>query len=61
MINMDCFIKNFKEQNPTLPKIPDHPHIVITGGSVLEKTNALLNLVKFICTVKIPITQNTNY
>ena len=28
-----------------MPKIPDHPHIVLTGDSVLEKINALLNLI----------------
>ena len=38
--------KDIKEHNPNLPKILDHPYkILIVGGSVSGKINALLNLI----------------
>ena len=37
--------KSSKNRIQVFQKIPDHPHIVITGGSILEKTNALLSLI----------------
>ena len=47
MINFDDYTnKNKTEHNPKCPYIPDHPYrILIIGGSVSEKTNALLNLI----------------
>ena len=45
-------MKNYNESieinhNPNWLYIPDHPYrILIIGGSVLWKTNALLNLIK---------------
>ena len=37
--------KNIKEHNTNWPQIPDHPYrILVVGGSVSGKTNALLNL-----------------
>ena len=45
-------IKNYDQSveinhNPNWPYIPHHPYrILIIGGSVLEKTNVLLNLIK---------------
>ena len=38
--------ENIKEHNPNWSDISDHSHrILITGGSVSAKTNALLNLI----------------
>ena len=46
-MNLDSITnKNNKEHNEKLPNIPDHPcRIMIIGGSVWAKTNALLNLI----------------
>ena len=61
-MNLDSITnKNNKEHNEKWPNIPDHPcRIMIIGGSVSAKTNALLNLInekmilkKFICIQKI--------
>ena len=48
MINLDSTTnENNKEHNEKWPFIPDHPYrILIIGGSVSGKTNALLNLIK---------------
>ena len=62
MINMDSITNETnKENNEKWPYIPDHPYkILIIGGSVSGKTNALFNLIndqddieKFICMQKI--------
>ena len=47
MINLDSITnKNNKKHNEKWPYIPDHPYrILIIGGSGLEKTNALINLI----------------
>ena len=47
MINFDDYtIENIIEHNSKWPYIPDHPYrILIIGGSVSGKTNALLNLI----------------
>ena len=47
MFKLDYITKeDIKEHNPNWPEIPDHPYrILIVGGSVSEKTNALLNLI----------------
>ena len=38
--------ENSQEHNPHWSRIPDHPYrMLIAGGSVLGKTNALLNLI----------------
>ena len=48
MINLDCITsENNKEHNEKWPFIPDHSYrILIIGGSVSEKTNTLLDLIK---------------
>ena len=62
MINMDSITNETnKENNEKWPYIPDHPYkILIIGGSVSGRTNALFNLIndqddidKFICMQKI--------
>ena len=47
MINLDSITnESNKEQNEKWPFIPDHPYrIIIIGGSVSGKTNALINLI----------------
>ena len=47
MINFDDYTNESKVQhNPKWPYIPDHPYrILIMGGSVSGKANALLNLI----------------
>ena len=47
MINFDDVIKkNIKEDNPILPKVPDHVcRILIIGGSGSGKTNSLFHLI----------------
>ena len=47
MINFDDGIKEkIKEHNPNWPEIPGHPYrILMIGGFVSGKTNALLNLI----------------
>ena len=47
MINLDSITnENNKEHNEKWPYIPDHPHrIIIIGGFVSSKTNALINLI----------------
>ena len=47
MINFDDYTNgNIVEHNSKWPYIPDHPYrILIIGGSVSGKTNALLNLI----------------
>ena len=46
MINFDIIGENIKENNPNWLQIPDHPQkILITGGSLSGRTNALLNLI----------------
>ena len=47
MFNFDYITKeDIKEHNPNWSEIPDHPYrILIVGGSVSRKTNALLNLI----------------
>ena len=47
MINFDDYTYEIKiEHNSKWPHIPDHPYrILIVGGSVSGKTNALLNLI----------------
>ena len=47
MLNFDCIIKeHIKEHNLNWPEIPDHPYkILIIGGSLSGKTNALYNLI----------------
>ena len=43
MLNFDCITK---EHNLNWPEIPDHPYkILIIGGSLSGKTNALYNLI----------------
>ena len=38
--------EDIEKHNPNWPEISDHPYIVlIVGGSISEKTNALLNLI----------------
>ena len=45
MINFDDFTNENKTQhNSKWPYIPDHPRILIIGGSGSGKTNALLKL-----------------
>ena len=48
MFNLDDITnKNNKEHNEKWPYITDHPcRVLIIGRSGLEKTNALLNLIK---------------
>ena len=42
----DCVNENKTELNEKWPYIPDHPYrILIIGGSVSGKTNALINLI----------------
>ena len=62
MINFDDYTnENIIEHNSKWPYIPDHPYrILIIGGSVSGKTNALLNLInnqpdidKYICMQRI--------
>ena len=64
MINYDNVTKeNMKEHNPNGLQITDHLYrILIIGGSVSEKTNALTNqiLIKFIYMLMICMKQNTN-
>ena len=45
MINFDDYVNaNKTERNKNCPYIPDHPHgILIIGGLVSGKTNALIN------------------
>ena len=47
MINLDSILnKNNKKHSAKWPYIPDHLYrIIITGGSVTGKTNALINLI----------------
>ena len=47
MINFDDGIKEkIKKHNPNWPEIPGHPYrILMIGGFVSGKTNALLNLI----------------
>ena len=46
MINFDYYInENIIEHNPNWPCIPDHPRILLIGGSGSGKTNALLDLI----------------
>ena len=46
MINFDEYTnENKKEHNLNWPYIPDHPYIILIGGSGTGKTNALLNLI----------------
>ena len=47
MINLDSITnENNKEHNEKWSYIPDHPYrILIIGGSVSGKTNALINLI----------------
>ena len=47
MFNFNYITKeDIKEHNPKWSEIPDHPYrILIIGGSVSGKTNALLNLI----------------
>ena len=37
--------KSSKNRIQVCQKVSDHQHIVINGGSILEKTNALLSLI----------------
>ena len=64
MINYDNVTKeNIKEHNANGLQITDHLYrILIIGGSVSEKTNALTNqiLIKFIYMLMICMKQNTN-
>ena len=48
MINIYNIVnENNKEHNEKWSYIPDHPYkILIIGGSLSEKTNVLLNLIK---------------
>ena len=48
MINIYNIVnENNKEHNEKWSNIPDHPYkILIIGGSLSEKTNVLLNLIK---------------
>ena len=48
IFNLDYItIENNEENNKKWPYIPDHPFkILIIGGSISEKTNVLLNLIK---------------
>ena len=47
MLNFDYITKeDIKVHNPNWSETPDHPYrILIFGGSFLEKTNALLNVI----------------
>ena len=46
VIFVDVTIENIKERNPNWSQIPDYPYgLLITGGSGLLKTHALLNLI----------------
>ena len=46
VIFVDVTIENIKEDNPNWSQIPDYPYgLLITGGSGLLKTHALLNLI----------------
>ena len=67
MINFDDYTnENIIEHNSKWPYIPDHPYrILIIGGSVSGKTNALLNLInnqpdidKYICMQRIHMKKN---
>ena len=69
MINFYEYVnENKTEHNKNWPYTPDHPYrILIIGGSGSGKTNALLNLIqnqqdidKYICMLKIRMTQNIN-
>ena len=46
-MNFDGVTKeNIKEHNPSWPKIPDHPYIILMiGGSASGKTNSWFNLI----------------
>ena len=46
-MNFDSVTKeNIKENNPSWPKIPDHPYIILMiGGSGSGKTNSWFNLI----------------
>ena len=46
-MNFDGVTKeNIKEHNPSWPKIPDHPYIILMiGGSGSGKTNSWFNLI----------------
>ena len=48
MINFDNYVsENRTEHNTNSPYIPDHPYrVLIIGGPVSGKTNALLNLIE---------------
>ena len=49
--------EDIEKHNPNWPEISDHPYIVlIVGGSISEKTNALLNLMP-----RIHTKQNINW
>ena len=70
MINSDDYANENKIQhNKKWPYIPEHPYrILIIGGSGSGKTNPLLNLIsnqpvliKYICTLKIPMNLNINF
>ena len=62
MINFDHYTnENKTEHNLKWLYIPDHPYrILIIGGSGSGKTNALLNLIKYIYMQKIHLKQNIN-
>ena len=46
MFNFDYITNEGKKYNPNWPEIPDHPYrILIIGGSVSVKIDALLNLI----------------
>ena len=45
---MTCCKRNVSENNPDWLQVLDHPYkILVIGGLVSVKTNALLNLVKY--------------
>ena len=69
MINFDDYVnENKTEHNKKWSYTPDHPYGILTiGGSVSEKTNALLNLIetnqtliKYICLLKFRMKQSIN-
>ena len=69
MINFDDYVsENRTELNGNWPYTLDHPYtILIIGGSGSGKRNVLLNLInnqpdidKYICMLKIGMTQNIN-
>ena len=46
-VRLNITNENNKEHNKKWPYVPDHPYrMLITGGSGLGKTDALLNLIK---------------